>query len=127
MPKIPRIAYGAALIAAGALVPSALPAPHPAPAGSVGMKHEAFRQESVTIPRGGSVTFVNDSGFVHVIGPGYDGRLKSAQGVPNLGDLGAFMSETDDVFVSGPWNTPGEYRITCSLHPEMNLTVIVTG
>jgi plastocyanin len=30
-----------------------------------------------------------------------------------------------DPFVTEPWDTPGSYRLTCTLHPEMNLQVIV--
>ena len=37
-----------------------------------------------------------------------------------------FVSEKGDTFVSGPWTTPGTFHITCQLHPEMNITVIVT-
>jgi plastocyanin len=91
------------------------------------MRHEAFATETVTIPRGGTVTFYNSSGWLHIIGAGDEGRFKAESGTPHLGDLGAFNSETGDIFVSGPWNTPGTYHITCQLHPEMNLTVIVTG
>jgi plastocyanin len=125
--KIPRILVGMALLATGIVAPSVLPDPPAAPAGTVGMKHEEFATETVTIPRGGTVIFYNSSGWLHVIGPGDKGRLKPESGTPYLGKLGAFESETGDTFVSGPWNTPGTYHITCQLHPEMNLIVIVTG
>jgi plastocyanin len=125
--KIPWIFAGLALIATGIVAPSAVARPPAAPAGTIGMRHEAFATETVTIPRGGTVTFYNSSGWLHVIGTGDKGRFKPESGTPYLGDLGAFNSETGDIFVSGPWNTPGTYHITCQLHPEMNLTVIVTG
>lgn len=125
--RIPRIWYGIGLLALGVFAPSAVAAPAPAPAGAIGMEHEKFAVDTVTVHRGGTVTFVNDSGFLHVIGPGDDGRLGSQSGTPNLGQRGAFVSESGDRFVSGPWDTPGTYHITCSLHPEMNITIIVTG
>ena len=124
--KIPRILVGGALIAAGLFLP-ALSTPQPAPAGTVGMEHEKFTgPDTVTIPRGGSVTFFNSSGWLHLIGPGDKGQFASNADVPHLGDYGVFNSETGDTFVAGPWNKPGTYQITCQLHREMNLTVVVT-
>jgi plastocyanin len=124
--KIPGFLIGAALIAAGILVPP-LSTPTPAPAGTVGMEHEKFAgPDTVTIPVGGSVTFYNSSGWLHLIGPGDKGQFASNSNVPHLGDRGVFNSETGDTFVVGPWNTPGTYKITCQLHPRMNITVIVT-
>jgi plastocyanin len=125
--RFPRILIGAALVAAGLFLPSAITAPERAPAGTVGMEHEKFTgPQTVTIPRGGSIVFYNDSTWLHVIGPGDQGRIAPEPGAPNLGERGLFSSETGDTFVSGPWNTPGTYHITCQLHQPMNLTVIVT-
>jgi len=124
--RIPKVLYGVGLIALGALVPSAVASPRPAPVGAIGMRHEKFTVDTITIARGQSVVFVNDSGWLHVIGPGDDGRLGKQSGTPGMGQRGAFVSESGQQFVSGPWTTPGTYHITCSLHPEMNLTVIVT-
>jgi plastocyanin len=28
-------------------------------------------------------------------------------------------------FETGAWETPGSYQVTCTLHPEMNLDVVV--
>ena len=125
--RIPKILIGAALVAVGIFAPPAVAAPQAAPAGTVGMEHEKFTgPQTITIPRGGSVTFYNSSGWLHVIGPGDQGQLVAEPGTPHLGDRGVFLSETGDTFVSGPWNTPGTYHITCQLHRPMNITVIVT-
>ncbi len=124
--KIPTIYYGVALLTLGIVAPSVLPKPPAAPAGAVGMEHEKFSAETVTVPRGGMLTFFNSSGWLHVIGPGDKGLLRTENGAPQLGGRGVFLSETGDSFVSGPWNTPGTYHVTCQLHPEMNITVIVT-
>jgi plastocyanin len=123
---LPKILYGVPLLALGALAPSALAAPAPAPSGAIGMQHEKFDQQTVRIHRGDTLRFVNNSGWLHVIGPGDEGRFATEAGTPALGTRGAFLSETGNQFVSGPWNTPGTYHITCSLHPEMNITVIVS-
>jgi plastocyanin len=125
--RLPPILIAVPLVAAGLFAPSALPSPDAPPAGAIGMMQEKFTgPETVTIPRGGSVTFANDSGWLHVLGPGDKGRFLAQSGVPALPDHGLLLSETSDVFVSGPWNTPGTYHITCQLHPRMNVTVIVT-
>ncbi len=125
--RFPGFVVGIVLIAAGIVAP-ALSTPEPAPAGTVGMEHEkSAGPDTVTIPRGGSVTFFNSSGWLHLIGPGDKGQFTSNRDVPHLGDLGVFNSETGDTFVAGPWNTSGTYQITCQLHPRMNLTVVVTG
>lgn len=125
--RIPGILVGVVLIATGIAAPE-LSTPEPAPAGTVGMEHETFAgPDTVTIPRGGSVTFFNSSGWLHLIGPGDKGQFVSNPDVPYLGDYGVFNSETGDTFVAGPWNAAGTYPITCQLHPRMNVTVVVTG
>jgi plastocyanin len=123
---LPKILYGIALLALGALAPSVLAPTAPAPPGAVGMQHEKFDQQTVRIHKGDRLRFVNSSGWLHVIGPGDEGRFAPENGAPALGARGAFLSQTGDEFVTAPWNTPGTYHITCSLHPEMNITVIVS-
>jgi plastocyanin len=125
--RVPAVVYGVALLAAGVLAPTVIARPPRAPAGAVGMRHEKFSQEKVTVRRGGTLTFVNDSGWLHVIGPGDEGRIGTQAGSARMGTRGAFLSESGATFTTGPWNTPGTYHVTCSLHPEMNITVVVTG
>ena len=116
------IVLGIVTLALGAFLPAASHAPKPPPPGAVGMEHEEFTTESVTIPVGGTVTFVNNSRWLHVLGPGERGRLTGIAGVPEMGPRGAHMAETGDA-----WNTAGTYHVTCSLHPEMTMTVVVAG
>jgi plastocyanin len=33
--------------------------------------------------------------------------------------------QTDGVYTTGPWETPGSYYLTCSVHPRMTLNVVV--
>jgi plastocyanin len=35
--------------------------------------------------------------------------------------------ETTDVYTTGAWNTAGTFYLTCSVHPEMTVKVVVTG
>ena len=80
---LPKIFYGLPFLALGALLPSVLAAPAPAPPGAIGMRHEKFDQQTVRIHRGETLRFVNNSGWLHVIGPGEDGRFASEAGAPD--------------------------------------------
>jgi plastocyanin len=33
--------------------------------------------------------------------------------------------QTNTVYKTGPWLTPGTYYVTCGVHVTMNLTVVV--
>lgn len=137
--SVPRFLLAVPLLVAGAVVPTLTAGPTAAPAGTVGMGHEAFAVRdpaattadadgypAVTIHTGDTLTFVNDSRWLHVIGPGEDGRIASEPGAPSLGGRGAFLSESGQTYTTATWNTPGTYHVTCSLHPEMTVTVTVT-
>lgn len=120
---VPRVLFVVPLLVAGIVIPAAGAAPARAPSGTVGMVHEAFATDSVTVQCGHTLTFVNSSRFVHIIGAGRDGTLAEAAGVPLTGRR---LMETDDRYVTGRWSKPGTYYLTCSVHPEMNLKVVVT-
>jgi plastocyanin len=124
--SLPRVLLAVPLLVAGVLIPGVTRSPATAPTGTVGMGHEGFSVEAVQIQRGGTLTFVNDSRWLHVIGPGDDGRISSEPGAPSLGPRGAFLSQSGQTYTTATWNTPGTYRVTCSLHPEMTVTVRVT-
>jgi plastocyanin len=124
--RIPRVLFVVPLLALAVFLPEAPPLAAPA-AGAVGMGHERFSTGSVVIPVGGRVTFVNTSRWLHLLGPGDDGRLSAEPDVPKFGAHGIEVSETARTYTTGPWLTPGTYRVTCALHPEMNITVTVTG
>ena len=123
MASFPRILIAAALVAAGALLPGLGADPEKAPVGSVGMGHEVFTTEKITIHRGESLLFVNDSRYMHIIGPGRDGSLYTEDGSPM--DYRVLMP-TNDTYTVGPFNTVGTFSITCSMHPEMTVVVTVT-
>jgi plastocyanin len=125
--SVPRILFAVPLLALGAFLPAATKGPAAPPAGSVGMDHEVFTVDKATIPVGGTLTFVNNSRWLHVLGPGEKGRLTGTAGVPSMGDRGAHMSQTGETWTTATWNTPGTYHVTCSLHPEMTMTVVVAG
>jgi plastocyanin len=83
-----------------------------------------FARSLVTIHRGQRLTLFNSSNEVHVIGPGTDGQIRSpAPGVPVLG---WHLMQTDSFYTTPPWNAPGTYYLTCSVHRGMTLEVVVT-
>ncbi len=121
---IPRILFVIPGLLGGLLLP-ALTAPSSAPAGTVGMVSDDFAQDVVTIHVGQQLTFVNDSRFIHIIGPGWNTHLWGHErGVPMVG---ARLMQTNSVYTTGRWERPGRYRVTCSVHPHMNLVVVVVG
>jgi plastocyanin len=120
----PRILLVVPLLVAGIFVPAAVTPKNPPP-GAISMAHEMFMQHSVTIHRGQRLTLVNNSLFVHIIGPGQDGRL--AEGPPGEPMTGRILMQTDETYTTAPWNTPGTYWLTCSVHPEMTVKVVVTN
>jgi len=87
------------------------------------MVGEDFASDTVTIHTGQTVTMVNNSDEVHVVGPGRDGNIwPSERHVPVSG---FHLMQTNGVYQTPPWRTPGSYWLTCSVHPEMTLKVVV--
>lgn len=120
---LPRILIAVPLIAAGAFLPAASHVSVKPPAGSVGMAHEAFTTKAVSIHRGDTLTFVNDSGYMHIIGPGHDGTLVEADGEPMHRRV---LTPSNAIYTTPPFDVAGTYYFTCSMHPEMTVKVVVT-
>jgi hypothetical protein len=122
--SLPRILWVVPGLLAGLLLPSVVAEPKTPPASAVGMVSQMFARPVVTVPRGDQLELVNNSRLVHVIGPGRGGHVISpASGVPVLG---LHLMQTNSVYRTGPWKTPGTYSLTCPVHPEMTLEVVVT-
>lgn len=84
-----------------------------------------FLQPSVTIKKGEVVTLINDAGAVHYIENGTwdNGTQRPAiePGAPKVDtQVGGNANST-----LGPFNTAGTFKLYCTVHPDMNLTVIV--
>ena len=124
IPTVPRILFVVPGILAGILIPTVIvTAPKPAPPNTVGMAFMDFSKDVVTLHTGDHLTLVNSSRNIHVVGPGQSGQIVSAvRGEPLTG---FHLMETNAVYTTGPWLTPGTYHVTCSVHPMMNLTVVV--
>jgi hypothetical protein len=122
--KVPRILFVVPGVLAGLLIPVLNNVHRQVPAGAVGMASEDFTRDVVTIHRGGRLTMVNDSNVIHVIGPGSGGRVIGTE--RHVPVVGFHLMQTNSVYTTPPWKTPGTYYLTCSVHPDMTLKVIVT-
>lgn len=93
---------------------------------AIGMKELTFTTEARTIPAGARLEFVNDgSRALHVLVPGDGAKPRAQAGMPSFGGASGHRSEVGDRWLTPPWETPGTYLVTCTLHPAMNLTVTV--
>ena len=93
----------------------------------VHMGDTTFLQPSVTISKGSSVNLIDDVAVLHIISNGswVDNVAKPAKEstAPTVSNL-QFNSAGQSMSV-GPFNTAGTYQLYCSVHLNMNLTVIV--
>ena len=85
-----------------------------------------FLVSSVTIPKGSKLTLVDDVSVPHIIknGSWVNGtqQPKKEPGAPTVDLTFNSSSETHDI---GPFTTAGTYHIYCTIHLNMNLTIIV--
>jgi plastocyanin len=110
----------------------ALTACAPTPAdhapGAIGMEELVFDTEHHVIPVGGRLTFSNTgSRALHVLVPGKNAQPRSQRGIPSFGGTSGHRAEVGDTWTTPPWTTPGTYWVTCTLHPQMNLEVVVNS
>src|SRR5579885_3449388 len=94
---------------------------------TVHMGQTNFDQSSVTISKGGTVTLVSDTSSVHIISNGQwvNGVAKPGKepGAPTVNNV-QFTSSGESKVI-GPFNTAGTFHLYCSVHPGMQLTIIV--
>ena len=124
MAAVPRILLVVPGVLAGIFVPAVIVStPKPAPPNTVGMSFMDFSKDVVVLHRGERLTLVNSSRNIHAVGPGQNGQIVSpVRGEPLTG---YHLMETNAVYTTGPWLTPGTFHVTCSVHRMMNLTVVV--
>jgi plastocyanin len=94
---------------------------------SVHMGETTFLQPSVTISKGSSLNLIDDVPVLHIIGNGswVNNVTKPAiePGAPVVNNVQ--ISSAGQSIAVGPFNTAGTYHLYCSVHLNMNLTVIV--
>lgn len=93
----------------------------------VHMGNTTFVQSSVTISKGSSLNLIDDVPVLHIIGNGswVNNVTKPAiePGAPVVNNVQ--ISSAGQSIVVGPFNTAGTFHLYCSVHLNMNLTVIV--
>jgi plastocyanin len=93
---------------------------------AVYMTATTFAQEVVLVPKGKSLLVVNDSSVEHILQNGAWDASGSAHpqvesGAPTLSNVDI----TNGSKTIGPFTTAGVYHIYCTLHPGLNLTIVV--
>ena len=89
------------------------------------MAGASFVLSSVTINKGDMLKLVDDAAVQHIIKNGtWNGNTpqpKTESGAPTV-DV---TFNGNDSATIGPFNTSGTFQLYCTIHPGMNLTVIV--
>lgn len=84
-----------------------------------------FLQSSIKISKGQSINLIDDVAVEHIIKNGtWNGNnqvLKAEPGAPTVN----LTFNGNDSNSMGPFNTSGSFKLLCTVHPNMNLTVIV--
>jgi len=89
----------------------------------------SFSVPSITIKKGSTITFVDDpnNGALHILIIGRNAQQESENGSPDFRGASGVRIDVGDSWTTPPWNSAGKYHIACTIHPAMNLTVIVTN
>lgn len=95
---------------------------------TVTMSGVTFNSNSITIPKGSSITFTTEAGgAAHNLVNGTDGQPHPENGAADFGTGGKTVGAGQSTKI-GPWTTAGTFHVTCTYHPTtMTMTVVVTG
>lgn len=93
----------------------------------VSMAAADFSPTSITITVGQAVHFTDPAGVggTHIVCLGNEGECDTAAQGPQALEGGGFTINAGDSPRDVTFTTPGKYKITCSIHPSMNLMVTV--
>ena len=92
---------------------------------TISMTTDNFVQHTLTVKAGSTVHFSDTNGGFHQICLGNDMKCDTAATGPS--DLqGSGFSINPPQVKDVVFSTPGTYQITCSVHPNMNVTITVT-
>jgi len=91
----------------------------------VHMSAQTFVQSSITISKGSSIALVDDVGVPHRIANGtWDNNNAKPMKETNAPSVNVQLNGNDQQTI-GPFAMAGTYHLYCTIHPGMNLTVIV--
>ncbi|HEY3993685.1 MAG TPA: plastocyanin/azurin family copper-binding protein [Ktedonobacteraceae bacterium] len=89
------------------------------------MGNANFTQPSVTISKGQSLTLIDDVAVQHIIANGQwvngVSKVTKESGAPSYNQT----FNGNDSSPLGPFTTSGTFHYYCTIHPGMNLTVVV--
>lgn len=100
---------------------------HTASGTEVHMNSTNFVQAEITIKIGQSVTLINDDPLTpHIIANGTweNGRAQPGS-EPNAPKVRNVQINGNAQATIGPFTTAGTFKLYCTIHPGMNLTIIV--
>lgn len=94
----------------------------------VKMVNTGFSPTQISIHKGERITFAEDADHqaLHILILGDHLQAKNEPGAPDFGGLAGIRIDVGNFWTSPPWNTVGTFQVACSIHPLMNLTVIVS-
>jgi plastocyanin len=93
---------------------------------AVGMVQTDFNRDTITLHAGQRLELVNNSNFLHVVTLGWNGKLEQQRGAPQFGAYNGLVTMPHGrVFWTPPCTIPGVYYVTCTIHTDMNLKVVV--
>jgi plastocyanin len=96
------------------------------PATTVHMNDNQFVPDVITLKKGDKLTLVDDVPVIHVIQNGrWDSNGTQRPGAESGAPTVQVQFNGDDQQSVGPFNTAGTFRLYCTIHNDMNLTVIV--
>ena len=85
-----------------------------------------FAQASITLHKGESLTLSNDSGIPHIIANGTwkngTPQIRREAGAPQVSSVQVAGSSSASI---GPFNMSGIFHLYCTIHQDMNLSVVV--
>ena len=85
----------------------------------------SFLQSSVTIKKGDMLNLVDQAASTHIITNGsWVGSTQKPAKEPGAPSINQTYNGNDSAPV-GPFNNAGTFHLYCTIHPGMNLTVIV--
>lgn len=92
---------------------------------SVHMGGSDFIQHTISVKKGQSLTLIDDSASPHIVVNGtWDGSTQKPGKEPGAPAVNLNFAG-NDAKSAGPFNTAGTFKLYCTIHGGMNLTVTV--
>jgi plastocyanin len=85
----------------------------------------AFSPTLIAVPEGSQLRFTEDSAITHILTYGAWSNGHTELATPANAPALANRQISGGSFAIGPFTTPGTYHILCTVHPGMQVTVIV--